>query len=44
MSIRIFVTGGTFDKEYDELHAMNGKSFAWDQVRKNKELGVFEAR
>ena len=24
--------------------AMNGKSFAWDQVRKNKELGVFEAR
>ena len=24
--------------------AMNGKSFAWDQARKNKELGVFEAR
>jgi L-asparaginase len=24
--------------------AMNGRVFAWDKVRKNKELGVFEER
>jgi L-asparaginase len=23
--------------------AMNGKCFAWDSVRKNRELGIFEA-
>jgi len=66
----VFVTSGTFDKQYDELAstlaftetqvpesalsfaqvlaegvylAINGRSFAWDSVRKNRETGIFEA-
>ena len=42
--IRIFVTGGTCDKEYNELRgelAMNGRCFTWNKVRKK---GIFEAR
>jgi hypothetical protein len=23
--------------------AMNGRCFAWDEVRKNRELGIFES-
>lgn len=52
-SIWIFVTGGTFDKEYSEPFvqalpagvsiAMNGRCFDWNRVRKNRETGVFEA-
>ena len=33
--IKIFVTGGTFDKEYN-------RCFPWQSVRKNRERGVFE--
>ena len=37
MSIRIFVTGGTFDKEYDEI---NGKLYFKDtHMREMLELG-----
>jgi hypothetical protein len=39
MAIRIFVTGGTFDKEY----AINGMAFEWNRVRKNRQTGYFEA-
>jgi L-asparaginase len=52
-SICIFVTGGTFDKEYNAPFvqalpagvyiAMNGRCFDWNRVRKNRETGVFEA-
>lgn len=88
MAIRVFITGGTFDKTYDEISgklrfedthihemlllgrsrldlavrtlmmvdtfvqalphgvfvAMNGRSFPWDDVVKNRELGIFENR
>ena len=37
--IKIIVTGGTFDKEYNEI---NGEYFNWDNVRKNKKIGEFE--
>ena len=51
--IRVFVTGGTFDKEYSALAfvqilppgvyvAMNGRYAPWNAVRKNQEKGVFE--
>ena len=64
MTVRLLITGGTFDKEYNELTgglfnlgsalafaqclphgvyvAMNGRCFTWDNVRKNRESGVFE--
>lgn len=61
MSVRVIVTGGTFEKQYDALFnlgyalamaqslppgvhaAMNARTFPWDNVRKNREQGVFEA-
>jgi hypothetical protein len=36
MTIRILVTGGTSDKEYD------GMVFGWDKVRKNSATRVFD--
>jgi hypothetical protein len=36
MTIRILVTGGRFDKEYD------GMVFGWDKVHQNRATGVFD--
>jgi L-asparaginase len=53
--IRIFVTGGIFDKELGSALsfvqvlppgvyvAMNGRCFEWNRVKKNRESGVFES-
>ncbi len=36
LGLRIFITGGTFDKRYDEIQ---GKLTLWNDVRKIRDLG-----